>query len=281
MTVLQSPVWPAPAKINRFLHIVGRRDDGYHLLQTIFQFIDLQDFLRFKVRTDGVIRRRTGNESIPEQEDIIFKAALRLQQRAKVTLGVDIDLEKNIPMGAGLGGGSSDAATTLVALNHLWEVGWSLDQLAELGLELGADVPVFVYGRAAWAEGVGERLTPVTLDEGWFLLLLPDASIATRTIFLDSMLTRDSIPVTISDFLVGHCRNDCQAVVESHYPNVREARMWLSQFAPTYLTGTGAALFAPLASQESASQIQAECPPRWRAWVVRGYNHSPLIDRAR
>jgi 4-diphosphocytidyl-2-C-methyl-D-erythritol kinase len=254
--------WPAPAKVNLFLHVTGRRDDGYHNLQTIFQFIDIQDELFFRVRDDGDILRIA---EVPGVD-------------TGCQLGVETQLEKALPVGGGLGGGSSDAATTLVALNHLWETGLDRPALADLGLRLGADVPVFVHGRAAWGEGVGEKLQPVTLPEPWFLVIEPDVTVSTAGIFSDPELTRGTAPIKIADFLSGRGENDCEPVVRRRYPAVAETLDWLEQHAPARLTGTGACVFAAFAAREQALETFARLPGGWRGFVARGRNSSPLLD---
>jgi len=271
--------WPAPAKINLFLHVVGRRADGYHLLQTAFQFLDLADCLHISVRQDPAILRRGPLPGVPADEDLCVRAARLLQERTGTRLGAELALDKHIPVGGGLGGGSSDAATTLVALNRLWGTGLGEDELAALGLELGADVPVFVRGRAAWAEGVGERLEPVTLPEPWYVLLVPPVSVSTAAVFADPQLTRDSPPITISDFLSGRGGNDCLPVVLRRYPEVAAAWRWLQARAPARLTGTGGCLYAPVASAAAARRLAAEVPAPWRGLAARGLNRSPLGER--
>lgn len=271
--------WPAPAKLNRFLHIVGRRADGYHRLQTLFQFIDRCDSLAFAVGDDGRIELETPLPGVAPQADLSVRAAQALREASGVTAGVRIRVVKRLPLGGGLGGGSSDAATTLVALNHLWGCGLDVDALAGLGLGLGADVPVFVRGCAAWAEGVGELLTPVEVDEPWFVVLVPGTAVATRSVFEDPELTRDSPLITIRDFLAGACRNDCEAVVYRRFPAVAEAAGWLGNYAPTRLTGTGACVFAAFASQDDARRVCAALPPGWEGFVARGRNRSPLLRR--
>lgn len=273
-------IWPAPAKINRFLHILGRRDDGHHLLQTVFQFVDYGDELTFDVRRDGLIRRLTALEGILPAADLTVKAALLLQQAAGARQGVDIQMNKRLPIGGGLGGGSSDAATTLVALNALWNLDFSVDALATLGLQLGADVPVFVRGQAAWAEGVGEQLTPLELDEPWYVILAPSVSIATKDIFNAPELTRNSNPITIRDFLTGQAvSNVCEPVVCARYPAVAQALTWLSQFAPARMSGTGSCLFAAFPSQASAADVLLRIPKLWQGFVAQGKNLSPLLGK--
>lgn len=273
--------WPAPAKLNLFLHIVGRRPDGYHLLQTVFQFLDIGDSIHIAVREDGVIRRLTSLEGVPEEADLTVRAAYLLQATAKIPLGADIAVEKRVPMGAGLGGGSSDAATVLVALNHLWNIGLTEDRLAELGLSLGADVPVFVRGRSAWAEGIGERLMPVDLPELWYVVIVPPCHVSTAEIFGAAELTRNAPPITIAAFLSGAGTNVCEAVVRRRYPEVAEALAWLGQHGPARMSGTGAAVFAPCENEAAARRVAAAAPAAWRAWAVKACNRSPLHERLR
>jgi 4-diphosphocytidyl-2-C-methyl-D-erythritol kinase len=276
--------WPAPGKLNLFLHVVGRRQDGYHELQTAFQFMDLQDSLRFYERPGGGIERLVEVPGVPAEQDLVVRAARLLSDQAQLRgrpapPGTAIELQKHLPMGGGVGGGSSDAATVLVALNELWGVGLTVDELAGLGLRLGADVPVFVRGRAAWAEGVGERLTPVDFPEAVFVLLRPDAMVATAEVFKAPELTRDSPVTTIAGFLQSGGRNDCEPVVRARYPRVAAALDWLARFAPSRLTGTGACVFAVLPDAASAASVVAQVPAPWLAWVTRGLNRSPLLDR--
>jgi len=270
-------IWPAPAKLNLMLRIVGRREDGYHLLQTVFQFLDVADGLRFHLRPDGQVRRISPLPGVPAEQDLVVRAARLLQQESGVTLGADIHLEKQLPMGGGLGGGSSDAATTLVALNQLWDVGFDEDRLAALGLGLGADVPVFVRGYAAWAEGVGEELVPIDVPESWYLVIVPPCHVATADVFTDPELTRDSPRITIPDFLAGRSENDCVAVVSRRYPEVAEAMEWLSQYAEPRLTGTGACVFAAFEDETSARQVLQQLPGHFQGLVARGLNRSPLL----
>ncbi len=270
--------WPAPAKLNLMLRIVGRRADGYHLLQTVFQFVDLADQLRFRLRNDGVIFRVSAIEGVSEEHDLSVRAARLLQSEAGVAAGADIELVKNLPMGAGLGGGSSDAATTLLALNHLWGAGLTIEQLAELGLRLGADVPVFVHGFAAWAEGVGEHLEPVDLPEVWYLLLFPPCHVATGEIFSTPELTRDSARITIADFFAGSRENDCMPIVCKSYPEVAKAIDWLGNYAEARLTGTGATVFAAFDSKDDAQQVLEQLPEKLPGVVARGLNRSPVME---
>ena len=268
--------WPAPAKLNLFLHITGRRDDGYHELQTVFQFLDHADRLYFGQREDGAIRRIGGPAGVAAADDLCVRAAGLLQAHAGITQGVDIYNEKILPAGGGLGGGSSDAATTLWALNRLWGLGLDTGELAGLGLQLGADVPVFLHGRASWAEGVGEILTPVSLPEPWFLVLNPSVSVSTAAVFSDAELTRDTPRMTIRDFLSGNGRNDCEAVVRRRYPEVAAALDWLNSYSPARMTGTGACVFAAFDAETDARATAARVPQEWTAFVARGLNRSPL-----
>ncbi len=269
----------APAKLNLFLHITGRRPDGYHHLQTIFQFIDYCDVLHFKVRMDGQISCHSTAENLLPQQDLVWRAAHLLKNFSHTTLGIDISVEKNIPIGGGLGGGSSDAATTLLALNHLWELSFSATQLAQLGLKLGADVPVFVQGHAAWAEGVGEHLTPITLEEPYYLVIYPNCQVATAKIFSDPELTRNQLPITIDHFLAGQTRNICEEIVKKRYPMVQAAFDWLNQYQPARLTGTGACLFARFTTKTQAQAILELMPNVWKGFIAQGRNISPALNK--
>ncbi len=269
--------WPAPAKLNLFLHITGRRMDGYHELQTLFQFIDFADELYFRVDDSGVVRRREVLAGVAEEADLTVRAARLLQAESGCPQGVEIHIDKRLPMGGGLGGGSSDAATTLVALNRLWGLGLSEDRLAALGLQLGADVPVFVHGRAAWAEGVGERLQVVDLPEPWFVILRPDAHVATAELFTDPQLTRDLQPIKIRDYLAGGGQNVFEPLVRAAYPDVDAALTWLNARAVGRMTGTGACVFAAFERAAQARDVAAQAAGRWRAIVARGCNRSPLL----
>lgn len=278
---MNSDSWPAPAKINRFLHIVGRRDDGYHLLQTVFQFLDMGDRLHFACTTDGRVQRVGDVSGVSEAADLSVRAARLLQHVTGCARGAVIRVDKQLPIGGGLGGGSSDAATTLMALNEIWGTGLDEDILAELGLRLGADVPVFVRGRAAWGEGVGERLVPVMLDEPWFLVVDPRIIVATADVFQAAELTRNSPRITIDGFYAGGVRNDCEPVVRRLYPEIGRALDWLGRFSEARLTGTGACIFAPFEEEREARSVLARLPCRWRGWVARGCNHSPLLRHCR
>lgn len=271
--------WPAPAKINLFLHITGRRKDGYHLLQTVFQFLDIGDRLAFYLRNDSKIRRLNALPGVDFDQDLVVRAARLIQEQAAVRRGVDIRLDKRLPLGGGLGGGSSDAATTLVALNQLWRTGLSAAQLRQLGLQLGADVPIFVHGRAAWAEGVGETLTDVDLETPWYVVVTPDCQVATAEIFTRPELKRDCQPITISGFLSGQGGNVCEAVVRQRYPAVAEALDWLSGFGSARMSGTGASVFVALTERRQADAVLRQLPDGWRGFVAKGINRSPLLDR--
>ena len=267
---------PAPAKLNLWLHIIGRRPDGYHELETVFQFLDHGDELSFALREDGVIRLHTEIEAVPHDSNLIVRAARLLQQHANCTLGADIWLDKRLPMGGGIGGGSSDAATTLLGLNHLWQLNYSEDQLASLGLSLGADVPVFVRGHAAFAEGVGEKLQPVTLSEPWFLVAIPQVLVSTAEIFSDPELTRDTPPIKVRSLLEGGGRNDCQPVVTKRYSEVRNALILLNKFVPTRLTGTGACVFGSFPNQDDADKVARQLPATLPSFIAQGRNISML-----
>jgi 4-diphosphocytidyl-2-C-methyl-D-erythritol kinase len=273
--------WPAPAKLNLFLHVVGRRPDGYHELQTVFQLIDLCDFLSFRPTADGSVTRPAGPAGIAEEEDLVVRAARLLQAETACPRGVEIRVDKRIPTGGGLGGGSSDAATTLVALNQLWGTGLSREALAELGLRLGADVPVFVGGKSGWAEGVGERLAPVDLPGRWFAVVRPDCAVGTAEVFQAPELTRNSPPTTITGFLSSGGRNDCEPVVRRRYPEVGAALDWLGDRGEARLTGTGSCVFAPAADEAAARRMLDGLPERWQGFVARGLNESPLLERER
>lgn len=270
------PAWPAPAKLNLFLHITGRRPDGYHTLQSVFQFLDIADLIQLRARPDGQIRLLTPLPGVAPDQDLTVRAARLLQTEAGVSAGVDIRVDKRLPLGGGLGGGSSDAATVLYALNRLWSVEWSENRLAQLGLRLGADVPVFVRGRAAWAEGIGEILTPIDLPEPWFVVLVPPVTVSTAEIFSAPELTRDTPPIRIPAFLSGAGGNDCEPVVRARYPVVGQFLDWLNQFGRARLTGTGACVFAAFDARADAQQILVQLPAGWNGFVARGCNRSPL-----
>ena len=271
--------WPAPAKLNLFLHITARRADGMHELQTLFQFLDVGDKLYFETRKDGVLNLVAGLAGVADADNLVMQAARCLQEETGCSLGADIRLEKYLPAGGGLGGGSSDAATTLVALNQLWQTGLSNDELANLGLKLGADVPIFVRGRAAWAEGVGEKFAEASPPEPWFLVVIPDCEVSTAAVFSSMELTRDCPPITIRDFLSDHTENVCEAVVRKQYPAVDEALNWLGQFASARMTGTGSCVFAAFESEAQATEVSGKIPGKWKGFVAKGCNQSPLLKR--
>ena len=268
--------WPAPAKLNLFLHVTGRRPDGYHELQTLFQLVELADELSFSVRADGRIGRAKGAAGVPEEQDLVVRAARALQAATGTPLGVDIEVHKRIPLGGGLGGGSSDAATTLLVLNELWKCGQSTQRLAAIGLPLGADVPVFIEGSSAWAEGIGERLVPVELPPAWYMIIHPQVHVSTGRVFQSPELTRNSPPITLSVFSESGGRNDCEAVVRAQFPEVAEALAWLDRHSPARLTGTGACVFTACATAAEAERLAAQVPDRWTSYVTRGLNTSPL-----
>lgn len=278
--------YPAPAKLNLGLRIVGRRDDGYHLLQTIFQIIDLNDELAFEPSPDGQVSRglvegsqAAAIEAVDWSKDLCLRAALALRAATGVSAGVRIHLRKNIPLGGGLGGGSSDAATALCVLNRLWGTALGVDRLAELALPLGADVPVFVRGRSAAGEGVGEKLTPIELPPACFVVVHPGVPVATRDVFQAPELTRNSAILTIRALLASGDLNDCEPVVRARVPEVAAALDWLGGFATARLTGTGACIYARFASADTAAEVVRQVPRPWRAWVVRGLSESPLLRR--
>ncbi len=273
--------WPAPAKLNLFLHIVGRRTDGYHLLQTVFQLLDWGDTVRLRVRADGEIARVNDVPGVPPESDLCLRAAHALRGHGGGRLGVDIALDKRVPLGGGLGGGSSDAATVLVALNDLWSSGLSPDQLADIALDLGADVPVFVRGYSAWAEGVGEKLTPISLRPQHYVIVDPGVSVATSALFQAPELTRNSPPLTISDYLSGSGAGTTNAftpVVRAGYPPLAAAIDWLDQFGQARLTGSGGCVFVGVESAERADEIAKQCPVQFTVYRARGVDRSPLLD---
>ncbi len=272
-------IWSAPAKLNLMLHIVGRRQDGYHELQSVFQLIDLCDRIDITVRGDGRVTRPTGPVGVPEDEDLVVRAARALQQVSGTGLGAEIVIRKRIPMGGGLGGGSSDAATTLLALNQMWKLGYTSAQIQTFGTALGADVPIFVSGRSSWAEGIGEKLTPVSLGaDSWYLVIFPGVAVPTAAVFQAPELTRNSPPTTMRGFLESGGRNDCESVVRARFPAVGEALDWLGRHAPARLTGTGSCVFAKFSRAADAERVAARVPDTWRAWVARGVDTSPLLD---
>jgi 4-diphosphocytidyl-2-C-methyl-D-erythritol kinase len=267
-----------------FLHVIGRRADGYHLLQTLFRFIDLNDTLSFTLREDGEVRRVNSIVGVMPDQDLCVRAARLLQQMSGCKLGVDIELEKHIPMGGGLGGGSSDAATTLLALNRLWELNLSRQQLMQLGLTLGADVPVFIFGDNAFAEGVGEQLQRYVLPEAWYVVLSPPVHVPTAQIFTQPELTRNTISITIRalpmgcGFKTGLFGNDLQPVACKLYPEIGQHLAWLEQFSPALMTGSGACVFAEFATEAEAKEVLRQLPENMRGFVARGLPQHPLKD---
>jgi 4-diphosphocytidyl-2-C-methyl-D-erythritol kinase len=281
---LDGPDYLAPAKLNLFLHVVGRREDGYHLLQSVFTLIDRCDRLRLRVRDDGVIRRVNDIAGVPAEQDLAVRAARLLQQATGTALGADIELDKHIPMGGGLGGGSSDAATVLIALDRLWDTGVGSDALQQLALPLGADVPFFVFGQPAWAEGVGERLKPVELPPRWFVVLTPKVHVPTQAVFAAPELTRNTEALKMEDFSAQPAvfmdgdgfRNDLEAVVTSRHPIVRDHLEWLGRHGKARMTGSGSCVFAGYDSRESAQRVLDALPGSMSGFIARGLTHHPL-----
>lgn len=277
----------SPAKLNLFLHINGRRADGYHELQTLFQILDYGDQMRFRTTQDGHIRLHANVPGLAMEHNLVYRAALSLQSHTGTTLGVEIDLQKKLPMGGGLGGGSSNAATTLLALNHLWSLNLPSEKLQELGLQLGADVPVFIAGKSALAEGVGEQLSAMNLQENWYLVLHPKCHVSTAEIFSNQRLTRDTPKIKIAPALEGlgseemyrRTRNDCEAVATTLYPEIREAIDWLNQFGHGRLTGTGACCFCRFDQQAQAQRALAAAQSKFEGFIARGVNISPAFER--
>jgi 4-diphosphocytidyl-2-C-methyl-D-erythritol kinase len=276
---VSADAWPAPAKLNLFLHVVGRRADGYHEIQTVFQLVDLADRLVIAPRRDAEIRRLDGPAGIPPEEDLCVRAARRLQEASHVGRGADIRLDKHVPIQGGLGGGSSDAATTLVALNEIWGLRMAPSILVELGLGLGADIPFFIHGQTAWGEGVGERLTPLELPPKHYAIVFPGVGISTAEIFQAPELTRKTPETTIRGFLKAGGRNDCEPVVAGRSPEVRRALDWLGRRGSARMTGTGSCVFAAFDDRGSAQAALADLPRGWRGYVARGLDRSPLQER--
>lgn len=276
---------PAPAKLNLFLHITGRRPDGYHELQTAFQLLDRGDELSFANRDDGELLLRCSGprviDALPPEHNLVYRAANKLRAHCPEARGrgARITLDKRLPSGGGLGGGSSDAASTLLALNTLWGLHRSVDELAELGRELGADVPVFVRGHSAWAEGTGERLTPMELPERWFVIIYPGCRMATRVIFSHPELTRDTPAITMAAFFAGPTRNDCESLVRRLLEPVNKALIWLQNFGEARMTGSGACVFAAFPGELTARDVQAQVPAPWESFVARGVKRSPAWER--
>ncbi|AWH87527.1 4-(cytidine 5'-diphospho)-2-C-methyl-D-erythritol kinase [Limnobaculum parvum] len=268
--------WPSPAKLNLFLYINGRRPDGYHDLQTLFQFLDYSDTLNFILRQDQQIRLLTPISGVPDEQNLIVRAARMLQQFSDCHLGADISITKILPMGGGLGGGSSNAATVLVALNHLWKCGLTTEQLCKIGLTLGADVPVFIYGHAAFAEGVGEKLQPTQPKEKWYLVAHPGVHIPTPLIFNEPELVRNTPKRTLTTLLASPFSNDCEPIARKRFPEVEQLISWLLEYAPSRLTGTGACVFSEFDTQAAAVDVLKQAPEWLHGFVAQGVNTSPL-----
>ena len=271
----------APPKVNLFLHITGQRDDGYHNLQTLFQLLDGGDQLTFNTTNNAELSLWPQIEGVAEQDNLIIRAARALQQQTGCTQGCSIELHKRLPMGAGLGGGSSNAATTLLALNNLWDCNLSIAELAKLGACLGADVPVFIEGRSAFAEGIGDQLTPIDIAESWYLVITPPCKVSTAEIFSHPQLTRNSSPIKIRALPSGQCRNDCQKVVMNEYPEVRDVLDWAANFAEPLLTGTGSSVFCKFDNQEEARRVLIEVPKKWKGFVAKGINRSSVQQQVK
>ncbi|MGR5222372.1 4-(cytidine 5'-diphospho)-2-C-methyl-D-erythritol kinase [Vibrio parahaemolyticus] len=276
--IAESTIWPSPAKLNLFLYITGRQANGYHELQTLFQFIDLCDELEITANSSGNITLSPDIEGVETEDNLIWKAAKALQSKARCSFGAHINLTKILPMGGGIGGGSSNAATALVALNFLWQTKLTTDELAEIGLALGADVPVFVRGFAAFAEGVGEKLSPAMPKEQWYLVIKPQVSIATVDIFTHPELTRNTPKRALSTLLDTPYVNDCEKIVRMLYPEVDKQLSWLLQYAPSRLTGTGSCVFSEFNSKESAEKVLDMLPDNVSAFIAKGCNRSPLLE---
>ncbi len=283
--ILDGPDYPAPAKLNLFLHVVGRRPDGYHLLQTAFRFVEFGDTLRFRVRNDGAIVRVAGLADVAPEQDLALRAARALQAEARTRLGADIEVVKRLPVGGGLGGGSSDAATTLLVLNRLWKTGLQRPVLMRLGLNLGADVPVFVFGQSAFAEGIGEVLTPIRVAPAHYLVATPPVGVSTTAVFSDAGLTRNTKPIKLAAFYAAGrvdfsaCRNDLQPVVVARYPAVAQALEWLGQFGPARMSGSGSSVFLGFESRQAAERVWRKRPPGMQGFVAQGVDDHPLYDQ--
>lgn len=280
MTRLPGPAWPAPAKLNLFLHVTGRRADGYHLLQSVFVLIDRYDTVRIAVREDGVIRRVNDVPGVPEESDLAVRAAKALQAARGCALGADIEVEKRIPMGGGLGGGSSDAATVLVVLDRLWKLDLGAERLQQIGVGLGADVPFFVGGRNAWVEGIGERILPIEVPPRWYAILVPPVHVATQDIFTAPELTRDHETLKMEDFSAqpqsARFKNDLEAVAVSRYPQVRSHLQWLRQYGQARMTGSGGCVFAGFDSRDAAQGVIDALPATMQGFIAQGLTHHPL-----
>ncbi len=275
----------APAKINLFLHVTGQRADGYHTLQSVFQLLDFYDTISLKPTKNSLIKRVTAINNVPEHEDLCVRAAQALQNATNCKLGVEINIKKNIPMGGGLGGGSSDAATVLLALNHLWQLNLSREKLMEIGLTLGADVPVFIFGQNAWAEGIGEILTPLAMPIQYYVVLTPQAHVSTAQIFANPRLTKDTKPLKIADFSDGAnsnlFRNDLEKVVSEEFPAVASTIQWLNQFGQARMSGSGASVFVSVNSLAKANDVLAQKPSNTSGLVAKSLNRHPLFELAK
>ena len=282
---METVICPAPAKLNLFLHVVGRRDDGYHLLETVFRFIDYGDTVTLQLRADGVIARQYAWDDVSEAQDLCVRAARLLQQVSDCPLGVNIDLDKRLPMGGGVGGGSSDAASVLLGLNKLWGLHWSRQRLQDLALQLGADVPVFVFGTSAFAQGIGEVLQPVALDSAWYLVLIPAVHVSTPRVFVSEHLTRDTKSIRIADFSRAEIfssltKNDLQNTVCGLYPEVTDALTWLAQYGLARMTGSGACVFAEFENEQAAKTVLTQLPNHMRGFIAQGLDEHPLKNYA-
>ena len=275
---MNEPAYPAPAKLNLFLHVTGRRADGYHLLQTAFRFLDYGDSLRFALRSDGKVNRVNDIAGIAPDDDLCVRAARLLQRAAGLRAGADIVLAKRLPLGGGLGGGSSDAATTLIVLNRLWQAGLSRERLGELALQLGADVPVFVFGENAFAEGIGEQLQALALPPAWYLVLTPPVAVSTAQVFAAPELTRNTIPIKITAFSADRGHNDLEPVVCRAYPEVARHLEWLRRFGRAAMTGSGACVFCAFPGEREARAAFGQLPADMRGFVARGLDRHPLRD---
>jgi 4-diphosphocytidyl-2-C-methyl-D-erythritol kinase len=280
---LPGPDYPAPAKLNLFLHVVGRRRDGYHLLQSVFTLIDRHDRLRFRVRDDAGIERVNDVRGVAADEDLAVRAALLLQEASGIAQGVDIEIDKRIPLGGGLGGGSSDAATVLLALNRLWKTGFDREALAEIGGSLGADVPFFIFGRPAWAEGIGDRLRDIDVAPSWYVVLTPSAQVPTQAVYSAPELTRNTEPLKMEDFSAQpqdpRFHNDLEPVVIARFPVVREHLEWLRQHGNARMTGSGSCVFAAFDSREGAERVIGALPGSMSGFIAQGLTHHPLLEQ--
>jgi 4-diphosphocytidyl-2-C-methyl-D-erythritol kinase len=272
--------WPAPGKLNLFLHILGQRADGYHLLQSIFQLIDYHDTLYLNVRTDGKICHHNPLPGVPIEQDLTVRAARALQKVSATSFGVDIRIEKRLPIGGGFGGGSSNAATMLLALNQLWQLGYARTTLQQIGLSLGADVPFFIFGQTAWVEGIGDVLQPILLPEQYFVVLKPPVSVSTSAIYRDPDLTRNTKSIRMRDFEMAQTKNDFEPLVSKKYPQVAATIEWLNQFSPARMTGSGSGVFAGFATQNAANAVISQVPERMMGFVTHSINQHPLYEFA-